>query len=98
MLLGTHKHVMIVYDHNWGYVSFLQFAVDDTVRILDDIDRVRELQSGHGEWVDSMATVRCYCLCIILFLQRNIVHHARFFHYFTCGAYTYVIKGPALGN
>eukprot|EP00731_Ephydatia_muelleri_P025552 Em0017g635a len=36
--------------------STKKLAVGDSVRILDDIDRVRELQSGHGEWVDSMAT------------------------------------------
>jgi hypothetical protein len=29
-------------------------VVGDTVRVLDDMDRVKQLQVNHGEWVDSM--------------------------------------------
>ena len=34
-----------------------QFAVGDFVKISSDLETVRGLQVGHGEWVDSMATV-----------------------------------------
>lgn len=33
------------------------FAVGELVRVLDDIETVKRLQSGHGEWTDSMASV-----------------------------------------
>ncbi|KAG2459186.1 E3 ubiquitin-protein ligase MIB2 isoform X1 [Polypterus senegalus] len=33
------------------------FAVGDLVRVLDDMDNVKRLQVGHGEWTDSMAPV-----------------------------------------
>ncbi|XP_028849446.1 E3 ubiquitin-protein ligase MIB2 isoform X2 [Denticeps clupeoides] len=31
------------------------FAVGELVRVLDDIDSVKRLQVGHGEWTDSMS-------------------------------------------
>ncbi|KAM9476073.1 E3 ubiquitin-protein ligase MIB2 isoform 1-T1 [Clarias gariepinus] len=31
------------------------FAVGELVRVLDDIETVKRLQDGHGEWTDSMA-------------------------------------------
>ncbi|MBN3326190.1 MIB2 ligase, partial [Atractosteus spatula] len=31
------------------------FGVGDLVRVLDDMDSVKRLQAGHGEWTDSMA-------------------------------------------
>ncbi|XP_051964181.1 E3 ubiquitin-protein ligase MIB2-like [Xyrauchen texanus] len=31
------------------------FAVGELVKVLDDIDSVKRLQVGHGEWTDSMA-------------------------------------------
>ncbi|XP_030641535.1 E3 ubiquitin-protein ligase MIB2 isoform X2 [Chanos chanos] len=31
------------------------FAVGELVRVLDDIETVKRLQAGHGEWTDSMA-------------------------------------------
>ncbi|XP_048872531.1 E3 ubiquitin-protein ligase MIB2 isoform X3 [Brienomyrus brachyistius] len=30
------------------------FGIGDLVRVLDDIDTVKRLQAGHGEWTDSM--------------------------------------------
>ena len=33
------------------------FSVGDHVRIHSDIEKVRELQKRHGEWVDLMNTV-----------------------------------------
>uniref|UniRef100_A0A8B9LNC0 E3 ubiquitin-protein ligase MIB2 n=1 Tax=Astyanax mexicanus TaxID=7994 RepID=A0A8B9LNC0_ASTMX len=32
------------------------FAVGELVRVLDDIESVKRLQAGHGEWTDSMAS------------------------------------------
>uniref|UniRef100_A0AAR2LVB7 E3 ubiquitin-protein ligase MIB2 n=1 Tax=Pygocentrus nattereri TaxID=42514 RepID=A0AAR2LVB7_PYGNA len=32
------------------------FAVGELVRVLDDIDSVKRLQAGHGEWTDSMSS------------------------------------------
>ncbi|MFT7804590.1 E3 ubiquitin-protein ligase MIB2 [Arapaima gigas] len=33
------------------------FGVGDLVRVLEDMDTVKRLQAGHGEWTDSMAPV-----------------------------------------
>ena len=35
-------------------VKIPTFAVGETVRVIDDADRVKELQVNHGEWVDQM--------------------------------------------
>lgn len=34
------------------------FWVGDVVRVMDDLDAVKRLQAGHGEWTDDMAPVR----------------------------------------
>ena len=33
------------------------FEVGDIVRISSDLERVKKLQRGHGDWVDAMALV-----------------------------------------
>lgn len=33
------------------------FWVGDVVRVMDDLDTVKRLQAGHGEWTDDMAPV-----------------------------------------
>lgn len=33
------------------------FWVGDVVRVIDDLDTVKRLQAGHGEWTDDMAPV-----------------------------------------
>ena len=33
------------------------FSVGDAVRITDDVAEVKQLQRGHGEWVDIMRSV-----------------------------------------
>lgn len=33
------------------------FWVGDVVRVLDDLDTVKQLQAGHGEWTDDMGPV-----------------------------------------
>uniref|UniRef100_A0A3B3SRK2 E3 ubiquitin-protein ligase MIB2 n=1 Tax=Paramormyrops kingsleyae TaxID=1676925 RepID=A0A3B3SRK2_9TELE len=57
------------------------FGIGDLVRVLDDIDTVKRLQSGHGEWTDSMAPLEivnqvkirgsgtvCVCVCVCVWL------------------------------
>lgn len=34
-----------------------QFAVGDVVQICSDLERIKMLQRGHGEWADGMAPV-----------------------------------------
>lgn len=38
-------------------VSALQFAVGDLVQICSDVDRIKMLQRGHGEWAEAMVPV-----------------------------------------
>ena len=33
------------------------FAVGDIVQVLTDMDQVRDLQQGHGEWTEAMTPV-----------------------------------------
>lgn len=35
-----------------------QFAVGDLVQICSDLERIKILQKGHGEWAEGMAPVR----------------------------------------
>lgn len=35
-----------------------QFAVGDLVQICQDLERIKILQRGHGEWAEAMAPVR----------------------------------------
>ncbi|KAL4236081.1 E3 ubiquitin-protein ligase mib1 [Mactra antiquata] len=37
-----------------GSASAPQFAVGDLVQILSDVDRIKVLQRGHGEWAEAM--------------------------------------------
>jgi E3 ubiquitin-protein ligase mind-bomb len=39
-------------------VSQTQFAVGDLVQICSDVERIKILQRGHGEWADAMLPVR----------------------------------------
>jgi hypothetical protein len=36
------------------------FWVGDVVRVIDDLDTVKRLQAGHGEWTDDMAPVSVF--------------------------------------
>ena len=38
------------------------FGVSELVRVLEDMESVKRLQAGHGEWTDSMAPVRSFNL------------------------------------
>ena len=57
------------------------FKVGDFVRISDDLERVKTLQRGHGEWVDSMLPVNLdaisfnswHYLLQLIFLYRHIL-------------------------
>lgn len=33
------------------------FTVGDIVSVINDIEKVKELQKGHGEWIDIMKNV-----------------------------------------
>ncbi|KAF7239291.1 E3 ubiquitin-protein ligase MIB2 [Varanus komodoensis] len=33
------------------------FWVDDVVRVIDDVERVKQFQAGHGEWTDEMTPI-----------------------------------------
>ena len=39
--------------------SSSQFAVGNLVRVSDDVERVKLLQRGHGEWAEAMLPVSC---------------------------------------
>lgn len=41
--------------HPGALTKVNSFAVGELVKVLDDIDSVKRLQVGHGEWTDSMA-------------------------------------------
>ncbi|CAK9186658.1 unnamed protein product, partial [Ilex paraguariensis] len=41
--------------HPAALVKVNRFKVGDSVRILNDVAKVQELQKGHGEWLDIMA-------------------------------------------
>ena len=43
---------------NLRVIVSIFLKVGDFVKISGDMERVKELQSGHGEWVDSMIHVR----------------------------------------
>lgn len=48
-MLGGAPHVPLsLTQHN-------AFWVGDVVRVIDDLDTVKRLQAGHGEWTDDMA-------------------------------------------
>lgn len=34
------------------------FAVGDVVTLITDVEKVKELQKGHGEWIEIMRNVR----------------------------------------
>ena len=34
------------------------FGVGELVKVLEDMESVKRLQTGHGEWTDSMSPVR----------------------------------------
>lgn len=40
------------------------FGVGELVRVLEDIESVKRLQAGHGEWTDSMAPVCSFSLIL----------------------------------
>lgn len=46
-----------------GSTTTPQFAVGDLVQILSDVERIKMLQRGHGEWAEAMMPVR-FCLLL----------------------------------
>ncbi len=43
----------------------MQFAVGDLVQICSDLERIKILQRGHGEWAEAMAPVPSAQLLLI---------------------------------
>ncbi|XP_054857616.1 E3 ubiquitin-protein ligase MIB2 isoform X2 [Eublepharis macularius] len=43
--------------HPGALTKLNTFWVDDVVRVIDDLETVKQLQVGHGEWTDEMAAV-----------------------------------------
>nr|XP_060615013.1 E3 ubiquitin-protein ligase MIB2 [Anolis sagrei ordinatus]XP_060615014.1 E3 ubiquitin-protein ligase MIB2 [Anolis sagrei ordinatus] len=41
--------------HPGALTKLNAFWVDDVVRVIDDIETIKQLQAGHGEWTDEMA-------------------------------------------
>ncbi|KAJ7306427.1 hypothetical protein JRQ81_009777 [Phrynocephalus forsythii] len=41
--------------HPGALTKLNTFWVDDVVRVIDDLEAVKQLQAGHGEWTDEMA-------------------------------------------
>lgn len=52
-----------------------QFLVGDLVQICYDIDRIKLLQRGHGEWAEAMLPVR------VLSSQHDIIHTPQSMHF-----------------
>lgn len=55
-----------------------QFLVGDLVQICYDIDRIKQLQKGHGEWAEAMLPVSLLadagkCVLIFNFLTQGWV-------------------------
>lgn len=50
-----------------------RFTVGDLVQICSDLERMKFLQRGHGEWADAMAPVLiiCYIYLYLLFLLNS---------------------------
>lgn len=40
------------------------FAVGDVVTLITDVEKVKELQKGHGEWIEIMRNVGILCTLI----------------------------------
>ena len=54
-----------------------QFAVNDVVKVVDDIAAVHDLQTDHGGWVDDMALVSKYFLSQLALKNRLFVKNAK---------------------
>lgn len=40
-----------------------KFSVGDLVQICNDVERIKILQRGHGEWAEAMTPVRIFVYC-----------------------------------
>lgn len=49
------------------------FSIGDVVCVLNDQAKVRELQKGHGEWIDVMKNVSFNIILLDKFL--NVIRH-----------------------
>lgn len=51
-----------------------QFLVGDLVQICYDIDRIKLLQRGHGEWAEAMLPVRIWKMSAIICADGTTLH------------------------
>ena len=52
------------------------YAVGDLVQICADMERIKGMQKGHGEWAEAMLPVspsRAPCVCDITFLVTSFM-------------------------
>lgn len=60
------------------------FAVNDCVRISDNIHQVKEMQKSHGEWTENMKTVSYWLLIAafyaLIFIEGKYVKMIEFLH------------------
>ena len=50
-----------------------QFVVGDLVQICSDVERMKLLQRGHGEWAEAMMPVGYYCCVLLLILLFTVI-------------------------
>ncbi|XP_071946064.1 E3 ubiquitin-protein ligase MIB2-like isoform X3 [Antedon mediterranea] len=43
--------------HAGALIKVEFYAVNDIVRVLDDVSKIKQLQSGHGEWTENMRVI-----------------------------------------
>ncbi len=61
-----------------------QFNVGDIVKISTDRERVSTLQTGHGEWVESMDVVGHMCRSCVLVSCVLVSCETGFYRFFAC--------------
>ncbi|XP_037684717.1 E3 ubiquitin-protein ligase MIB2 isoform X2 [Choloepus didactylus] len=59
--------------HPGALTKYNSFWVGDVVRVIDDLDTVKRLQAGHGEWTDDMApALGCVGKVVKVFGDGNV--------------------------
>lgn len=60
---------------NESSASSQSFAVGDLVQICNDVERIKVLQRGHGEWAEAMLPV-----CIVCLLPCLRYYYLNYYH------------------
>lgn len=61
-----------------------QFLVGDLVQICYDIDRIKLLQRGHGEWAEAMLPVRVLDMLTFILLYIHVMLYLFINKYLNC--------------